>query len=68
MKDRSHRNRRLKESERKRPVYFDRNHQQMRADAEVLLKQIPPDTRDLTSRLMGDPLPGRRALDARQGA
>lgn len=41
-----------------------------RADMAVMLEEflariaeIPPDTRDLTGRLMGDPLPGRRALD-----
>ena len=32
------------------------------------LKRIPPDTRDLTGRLMGDPLPGRSALDRSQSA
>jgi hypothetical protein len=30
------------------------------------LAEIPSDTRDLTGRLFGDPLPGRRALDIRQ--
>jgi hypothetical protein len=29
-----------------------------------LMEMIPPDTRDLTARLFGDPLPGRSALDA----
>lgn len=29
------------------------------------LASIPADTRDLTARLFGDPLPGRRALDHR---
>jgi hypothetical protein len=33
------------------------------ADADQLAKQIPPDTRDLTARLCGDPVPGRRAID-----
>jgi hypothetical protein len=33
--------------------------------AEELLKLVPPDTRDLTARLCGDPLPGRRAIDLR---
>ncbi len=32
-------------------------------DALQLAKQIPPDTRDTTARLCGDPLPGRRAID-----
>lgn len=39
-----------------------------RADAERLMQDIPPDTRDLTGILLGDPLPGRRAIDMRQGA
>lgn len=30
------------------------------------LASIPADTRDLTARLFGDPLPGRRALDHRK--
>lgn len=30
-----------------------------------LLKLVPPDTRDLTGVLCGDPLPGRSALDRR---
>jgi hypothetical protein len=34
-----------------------------REDGERRLREIPPDTRDLTARLMGDPIPGRRALD-----
>jgi hypothetical protein len=32
-------------------------------DGERLLKLVPPDTRDLTARVFGDPLPGRSALD-----
>ncbi len=36
-----------------------------REDAARLMKQIPPDTRDLTARLCGDPLPTRSALDTR---
>lgn len=35
------------------------------ADADRLKAQIPPDTRDLTARIFGDPLPGRSALDQR---
>lgn len=34
-------------------------------DAMSLVADIPPDTRDLTGRICGDPLPGRRALDVR---
>jgi|SRR6185295_5606338 len=37
----------------------------VREDAERLMLLIPVDTRDLTGRLMGDPLPGRSALSAR---
>lgn len=35
--------------------------------AELLarLAEIPPDTRSLTGRILGDPLPGRSALDRR---
>lgn len=33
--------------------------------AEFLFSKIPPDTRGVTARLMGDPLPGRSALDRR---
>lgn len=40
---------------------------QWKLDAERLLKAIPPDTRDLTGRICGDPLPGRRAID-KQGS
>ena len=31
------------------------------------MAEIPPDTRDLSARLCGDPLPGRSALAMRQG-
>lgn len=34
-----------------------------RKDAERLRQMIPPDTRGLTARIAGDPLPGRSALD-----
>lgn len=30
----------------------------IRADIEARLAEIPPDTRDLTGRLLGDPIPG----------
>lgn len=39
-----------------------------RVNASILsarLSEIPDDTRDLTARLCGDPLPGRSALDRR---
>jgi len=35
------------------------------ADARRLMDDIPSDTRSLTARLFGDPLPGRRAIDRR---
>jgi hypothetical protein len=41
----------------------DRMTAEAKADAERRLAEIPPDTRDLTARLMGDPLPGRRSID-----
>lgn len=34
-------------------------------DAAARLAEIPPDTRSLTQRLCGDPLPGRDALSRR---
>lgn len=40
-----------------------------RFDRETLeerLAEIPADTRNLTARICGDPLPGRSALDRRQ--
>lgn len=38
------------------------SHAETRVQAERLMEMIPDDTRDLTARLMGDPLPGRSAL------
>lgn len=35
------------------------------ADADAAKQVIPQDTRSLTGRLFGDPLPGRSALDKR---
>lgn len=35
---------------------------------EQRLSEIPSDTRDLTGRIFGDPLPGRSALDRRNAA
>lgn len=37
-------------------------------DALARLAEIPPDTRSLTGRLFGDPLPGRSALDVKRQA
>jgi hypothetical protein len=34
-------------------------------DLAARLAEIPPDTRSLTARICGDPIPGRRALDLR---
>jgi len=39
-----------------------------KAAAKKLLRQIPQDTRGLTARIAGDPLPGRSALDQQRGA
>jgi hypothetical protein len=40
-----------------------------RVDGAARLAEVPRDTRDLTARLCGDPLPGRDALSkARSGA
>lgn len=41
-------------------------HIETRRDAERLMALIPPDTRGVTARLFGDPLPGRSALDQRR--
>jgi hypothetical protein len=35
-------------------------------DIAARLAEIPPDTRSLTARLFGDPIPGRRAIDQRR--
>jgi len=48
-------------------IHFE---QPMKAETKqyalLLLQQIPPDTRNFTALMMGDPLPGRSALDRRQ--
>lgn len=36
-----------------------------RADIAARLAKVPPGTRSLSARLLGDPLPGRSALDKR---
>lgn len=36
-------------------------------EGELLKRATPIDTRDLTARLLGDPLPSRSALDKRMG-
>lgn len=52
------RQRRLKEGGRKSSfVHYTEPH------LEVKGEMPPPDTRDLTARLLGDPLPGRSYLD-----
>lgn len=33
------------------------------AEAKAIIAAVPPDTRDLTGRIFGDPLSGRSALD-----
>lgn len=37
-----------------------------RQEFQRLMATIPPDTRDLTSRIAGDPLPGRSHLDRKR--
>ncbi len=39
-----------------------------RAEIEARRREIPEDTRSMTACLMGDPLPGRSALDRRVAA
>jgi hypothetical protein len=66
--------RRSQRRERHRPIGKVIHHSEFmtaeaKADAERLMDEIPRDTRDLTARLMGDPLPGRRSIDRKpQGA
>ncbi len=53
--------------ERSRPRYSKAARPEAADKAELRrrLRAIPQDTRDLTGRLNGDPLPGRSALDMR---
>ena len=37
-----------------------------RINGERMWRDLPPDTRGLTARICGDPLPGRSALDKRR--
>jgi hypothetical protein len=41
------------------------HHRASKDEAAARLAEVPADTRSLTSRLAGDPLPGRSALDRR---
>lgn len=73
----AYRSRQVLEAWRKREGYHEirqRVHKREAAasinlhlDVAARLAEIPPDTRDLTGRLFGDPLPGRSAL-ARQSS
>ena len=45
------------------PVYHSASHRRTERDWERLVKEIPEDTRSVTARLFGDPLPGRSALE-----
>lgn len=47
---------------------FDHILPQVKEDARRLHKLVPKDTRSLTGRIFGDPLPGRSALDRRARA
>lgn len=38
------------------------------AEAETALARVPTDTRSMSARVMGDPLPGRSALDKMRAA
>ena len=44
-----------------------RENVELRQEAAKRLAQIPADTRTLTQRVLGDPLPGRSALDRANG-
>lgn len=39
-----------------------------KVDGERLLREVPLDTRGFTARVLGDPLPGRSALDRKREA
>lgn len=54
----------IKIGRERRPYAWAR--QQMEADARVQMRQIPPDRRDLTQIVCGDPLFERSALGQRQ--
>ena len=45
------------------PVYHSASHRQAERDWQRLKKEIPEDTRSVTARMFGDPLPGRSALE-----
>lgn len=60
------RNERLTE-EKLRRGHCDFYRSRVDQDAARLAREIPSDERDLTGRLCGDPLPGRSALDQREG-
>lgn len=45
-----------------RPRHYRKLHEAV-TKIEVLGEREPPDTRDLTGRILGDPLPGRSYLD-----
>lgn len=44
-----------------------RDRRRLSDDAAARLAEIPNDTRDITGRAFGDPLPGRSALDQMRG-
>lgn len=49
------------------PRSFIKVHPRMsKEDERRIVLRVPPDTRTRHARLMGDPLPGRSALDRRQ--
>lgn len=48
------------------PNYICVNYRPPEADYLARLAEIPPDTRTLSQRLLGDPVPGRSALDRRR--
>lgn len=55
--------RRAEGVEAKRPRTYRKLHEPTERNFQVLGELPPPDTRDLTARLLGDPLPGRSYLD-----
>lgn len=62
-----YRERQAKQQRERRSDFWHRSEPKPLTEPECAarLREIPRDTRDVTARLCGDPLPGRSALDQR---
>lgn len=58
-----YRNRKRKASSEIKNALRTADSTNIKEDAMRLMERVPRDTRDLTARVLGDPLPGRSALD-----